>query len=229
MATSPNYGWLEPDNTDLVKNGALSIRTLGNAIDTTMATMTPKSTFTAKGSIAAATAASTPANLSVGANGTILVADSTASTGLKWATTGNFVGCRVYASSAQSISNATDTKMAFANESFDTDAFHSNVTNNTRITIPTGLGGYYRVTFSVGFAANALGRRIYAILYNGGITSQGELTPAASVEPVGTVTDTYFLNAADYLEVNLYQTSGGSLNTSGTNTRDYFEIARIGS
>jgi hypothetical protein len=84
MATSPNYGWAEPDNTDLVKNGALAIRTLGNAIDTTMATMTPKSTYTAKGSIAAATAASTPANLSVGNNGETLVADSSTSTGLRY-------------------------------------------------------------------------------------------------------------------------------------------------
>jgi LysM repeat protein len=84
MATSPIYGWAEPDNTDLVKNGALAIRTLGNAIDTTMATMTPKSTVTAKGSIVAATAASTPANLSVGANGTLLTSDSTAATGLSY-------------------------------------------------------------------------------------------------------------------------------------------------
>ena len=86
MATSPIYGWAEPDNTDLVKNGALAIRTMGDAIDTTMGTMTPKSTFTAKGSIAAATAASTPANLSVGANATMLIADSTAATGLAWKT-----------------------------------------------------------------------------------------------------------------------------------------------
>jgi hypothetical protein len=86
MATSPNYSWPEPDNTDLVKNGALAIRTMGNAIDTTMATMTPKSTFTAKGSIAAATGASTPANVAVGANGTVLTADSTAATGVAWAT-----------------------------------------------------------------------------------------------------------------------------------------------
>jgi hypothetical protein len=86
MATSPIYSWPEPDNTDLVKNGALAIRTLGNAIDTTMGTMTPKSTFTAKGSIAAATAASTPANVTVGANGTVLTADSTAATGVAWAT-----------------------------------------------------------------------------------------------------------------------------------------------
>ena len=36
MATSPNFGWLEPDNTDLVKNGALAIRTAVDAIDTSM-------------------------------------------------------------------------------------------------------------------------------------------------------------------------------------------------
>jgi hypothetical protein len=86
MATSPIYSWPEPDNTDLVKNGALAIRTLGNAIDTTMGTMTPKSIFTAKGSIAAATAASTPANVAVGTNGQVLTADSTAATGVAWAT-----------------------------------------------------------------------------------------------------------------------------------------------
>jgi hypothetical protein len=36
MATSPNYGWSEPDDTSFVKNGAQAMRTLGNAIDTTV-------------------------------------------------------------------------------------------------------------------------------------------------------------------------------------------------
>ena len=36
MATSPLFGWEEPDDTDLVKDGAAAIRTLGNAIDTSM-------------------------------------------------------------------------------------------------------------------------------------------------------------------------------------------------
>ena len=36
MATTTNYGWTTPDNTGYVKDGALAIRTLGSAIDTTV-------------------------------------------------------------------------------------------------------------------------------------------------------------------------------------------------
>jgi hypothetical protein len=36
MALSPNYGWAEPDNSSLVKNGAQDIRALGDAIDTSL-------------------------------------------------------------------------------------------------------------------------------------------------------------------------------------------------
>lgn len=36
MANSPIYGWSEPDDTSYVKNGAQAMRTLGNAIDTTV-------------------------------------------------------------------------------------------------------------------------------------------------------------------------------------------------
>jgi hypothetical protein len=84
MATTPIYNWPTPDNTDLVKNGALSIRTLGNSIDTTMGTMTPKTLVDAKGDLIAATANDTPARLAVGANGETLVADSSTSTGLRY-------------------------------------------------------------------------------------------------------------------------------------------------
>jgi hypothetical protein len=36
MANSPVYGWETPDDSDFVKDGALAMRTLGNAIDTTV-------------------------------------------------------------------------------------------------------------------------------------------------------------------------------------------------
>ena len=87
MATTPIYNWPTPDNTDLVKNGALSIRTLGNSIDTTMGTMTPKTLVDAKGDLIAATANDTPARLAVGANGETLVADSSATVGLRYSAT----------------------------------------------------------------------------------------------------------------------------------------------
>jgi hypothetical protein len=84
MATSPIYSWPEPDNTDLVKNGALAIRTLGNAIDTTMATMTPKSIVDAKGDLITATANDTPARIAVGNNGESLIVNTETATGLSW-------------------------------------------------------------------------------------------------------------------------------------------------
>lgn len=37
MPTTTNFGWTTPADTDLVKDGALAMRTLGNGIDTSMA------------------------------------------------------------------------------------------------------------------------------------------------------------------------------------------------
>jgi len=36
MATTTYWGWDTPNNTDLVKNGALAIRTLGSDADVTV-------------------------------------------------------------------------------------------------------------------------------------------------------------------------------------------------
>jgi hypothetical protein len=36
MATTTNFSWTTPDDTDLVKDGAAAIRTLGSAIDTSL-------------------------------------------------------------------------------------------------------------------------------------------------------------------------------------------------
>ena len=51
----------------------------------TVSTDIPKSVLTAKGSLIGASGAATPANLAVGANNTVLTADSATATGLKWA------------------------------------------------------------------------------------------------------------------------------------------------
>ena len=89
MATTTNYSWTTPDDTDLVKDGAAAIRTLGSAIDTTVfnnaGAAVAKSTIDAKGDLLVGTADNTVGRLAVGTNGYTLVADSAETTGLKWA------------------------------------------------------------------------------------------------------------------------------------------------
>jgi hypothetical protein len=72
-----------PSTVDATELGYLDGVT--SAIQTQVDAKTAKATLTTKGDVYAATAASTPARLAVGANNTVLTADSNYSTGLKWA------------------------------------------------------------------------------------------------------------------------------------------------
>jgi len=44
MATTTNYSWTTPNDTDLVKDGASAIRTLGSSVDTTVKNLNPETT-----------------------------------------------------------------------------------------------------------------------------------------------------------------------------------------
>jgi hypothetical protein len=114
MATTTNYSWTTPDDTALVKDGAAAIRSLGTAIDTTVfnnaSAGIAKTIVDAKGDLIAATAADTVSRLAVGANNTVLTADSTTGTGLKWSvpSSGSYVyvgGTTFSASSAVNIND----------------------------------------------------------------------------------------------------------------------------
>ena len=52
---------------------------------------------------------------------------------------GAFRGCRLYRASAQSVTTGSAQTLTWDTESFDTDTFHDNSTNNSRITIPSGV------------------------------------------------------------------------------------------
>jgi hypothetical protein len=113
MATTTNYSWSTPDDTALVKDGAAAIRSLGTAIDSTVFTNAgnaiAKTIVDVKGDIIAATAADTVARLAVGANDTVLTADSSTATGLKWAASASFLPFVTQRLSSYYVKNATGT------------------------------------------------------------------------------------------------------------------------
>lgn len=72
-----------------------------------------------------------------------------------WATistTPAFVGCSVYGVRSQLMANGSTTyALPFTAQYFDTHNFHSTVTNNTRITIPSGKSGKYQINVQVAY------------------------------------------------------------------------------
>jgi hypothetical protein len=211
--TTPNYGWPVPTSTDLVKDGAVAIESLGDAADATMATMVPKSIVDAKGDIIAATAADTVSRLAVGANNTVLTADSTAATGLKWATASSTSGPAFFAyrSGNQSITTGTGTKVAFNAESFDTDnCFDS--TTNYRFT-PT-KSGYYQMNSSIECAGATVTRTVLMFFKNGSEYQRFVDYSSTASNLFSGSTLAYFNGSSDYAEVYV-QVNGTSLTVNG--------------
>ncbi len=111
---------------------------------------------------------------------------------------GTVSAARVSQSAGQSITT-TLTAINFDTETFDTNTFHDNVTNNTRLTIPST--GYYSVTGIVNTDANAVaygGIRLNGSTYiaKAGIGNAGASTANGLV-----ITVTYYFSTNDYIEL----------------------------
>lgn len=134
---------------------------------------------------------------------------------------GNFVldppRCTVYHSADRTLTTATWTLAIFDSEAQDTDTMHSTATNNSRLVATTA--GRYFVTALVYFAGNATGGRGINFTKNGAGTrtslstnvSDGFASGVANTNQLVSVAFEVNMAAGDYLEMFLYQSSGGNL------------------
>lgn len=135
------------------------------------------------------------------------------------------IGARIYSVATRSVNSSTGTDMVFDTVDFDTNGMANLAGNNKILTAQTP--GLYLAVASITFAPNTSGIR-QALIYRNGyfsIPSGRLVAPSvwnASVE--ASVNTTCFvitlvdLVPGDFLSCGIYQTSGGSLNTSAGNT-----------
>ena len=216
--TDMDFVWVTNDVGDITAVTAGTGISGGGTSGAVTITNSMATEITAKGDLIVGTGSATFDNLAVGANGSTLIADSSTTTGLAWAASASFVGCRLLNSANQTISNNTSTALTFNTESFDTDGFHSTVTNTSRITIPSGKNGKYLLIGATSWdGASATGRRALEIYKNGASIagSRQEITPTATAFPGFCLSVILDAVATDYFEVFVVQSSGGNLATYG--------------
>jgi hypothetical protein len=220
-----NYGFVLPTPTDLVTDLPADFDVALQGVDTRLKALQPGTTL---GDLAYSSAtANTNTRLAIGTTNQVLtvVAGVPAWT----APSASLVGCSLYSTTTQSIANDTATAVLFDSEEWDTDAFHSTVTNTTRITIPSGKDGKYSIEAQITFAANATGNRQARIRKNNSIVLTGiQYASNPSFGFYATLSGVLSLTAGDYLELFILQSSGGSLNSAGSQSDSRFSVTYLG-
>lgn len=134
--------------------------------------------------------------------------------------------CRVYNSANIAVTTATWTSLTFDSEQYDVGGLHSTSSNTSRFTIPSGGAGKYTFKGCCEFAANSTGARAIRILLGGTVTlwqDSRPTVPSASGTTVMNIACDYALTVGEYVELQVFQDSGGNLNALATaNYSPYF-------
>ncbi len=234
--TDMDFVWIANDQGDITAVTAGTGISGGGTSGAVTITNDMATTITASGDIVVGTGSGTYDNLPIGTTNQVLTADTTVSPyKVKWATpasgTPAFVGCSLKFGADQTLANATNLLVAFDQEYFDTNTFHDNSTNNSRITIPSSYGGKYLIAANISTSAWNNDSRV-SIFKNGNPIAVSFLRWNA---PDLTSANVYFiadLAVADYLQINMFQSSGSSQTVKGQNSlgagSSFFQVQFLG-
>ncbi len=171
--------------------------------------------MTTRGDVIIRNASNVTARLAIGSTGKVLQSDGT---DISWQTPAPVaVGARVKRTTTQTITTATTTNIGFTAEDWDSDAFHDNSTNNSRLTVPTGKAGTYLITATVEWDVGGgnTGFRQINVNLNGAtniaMVNQGGTASEYTRQHISTI---YRLIAGDYVELQGYHTRGSNLDVT---------------
>jgi len=111
----------------------------------------------------------------------------------------------------QTVTSGAQPVITFDTTIIDTYGGHSNVTNNSRYTAQ--VAGWYQVTVTAAYAANATANRAVQTAKNGTIQTRGQevlFTPTAANTATIQATSKISLVVGDYVEAIAFQNSGGN-------------------
>jgi len=245
--TTPNFGWPVPTSTDLVKDGATAIESLGDSIDASLldlkggtsgqvlsknsntdmdftwvtsddANAIQNAIVDAKGDLIGATAADTPARLAVGTNGQVLTADSTAATGLAWTTVSS--GSTGPAFRAfRSGTNQSISSTTLTKVSLNGETFDTNncFDSTTNYRFTPTTAGYYLFSGIVGLEGGGAGYGAAYLYKNGTRTGSARVIGYTANEKMPQITDIIYCNGTTDY-IELYTLNNGATATVAAGT-----------
>jgi hypothetical protein len=203
MATTTNYGWTTPNDTDLVKDGAAAIRTLGSSVDTTTKALNPSTTL---GDIQyRSSTANTNTRLGIGTTGQVL----TVASGVpSWATPAAGGGGKVLQVVQGSSSTSTTVSSGTYTATTLTQAITPTSATSKILILVSQSFDYYRNAADQGFGLRIM-QNSTAIYTSGSTTANGyfSATGATAVEAAGFTTINY-LDAPGTTSSITYSTQG---------------------
>lgn len=145
-----------------------------------------------------------------------------------------FSGCMLTKSTTQNIDTATETAISFDGEVFDTDSYHDNSTNNTRLTAPAT--GYYMAGGSAEINALADQKSYILNIRKGGSNANGDGRHRAFISsPAGSAglnsnpfSRLVYLEAGQYVELVVTHNNGNTQPVRESSNGTSFWIYRVG-